>query len=336
MKHKLIRSIVQTVFLLGFLVATGRSQVDLQQKLNTGLWTAAGHARTENVPAHPIGMTAVPEDVAALKIGPGFLLVVTVLDDSDLNGNFRVDQMGEINIPNLGKINVARQTATEAAELIRKKILAEQLLRNPQVAVNITEYSLPEIAITGEVGAPGKYSILTPKKLVAVLALAGGTTQLAGNEVRIGRATAGEPAQTVRFSRSTGLQSAEDVLIYPGDSVLVQRAGVVYVLGAVGRAGGYIMQEEGTLSLLQAVALAGGPTFAASTNSIYLLRRSEDGATHMMPVRYHDVAHGKVKDVAMQPSDILFVPDNKAKSWLTNMQGILSAAASASIYATRY
>jgi polysaccharide export outer membrane protein len=236
-------------------------------------------------------------------------------------------------VPILGTIHVVGETAAEARGQIKKRLLDEQFLNDPQVTLTVVEYTAPEVTIVGEVTSPGKYALLVPRKLVEVLALAGGPTLLAGNEVQI--ISNSKPAEPVlvHYSKGSDPQTIENVLVYPGDTVQVKRAGIVYVLGAVTRPGGYVMQEDGTLNVLQAISLANGTAATASTKTIYLMRRNADGTGVDIALPYKGITHGKYADVQLQATDVLFVPTSTMKSILINGQGILASAASASIYA---
>ena len=209
-------------------------------------------------------------------------------------------------------------------------------MKDPQVSFTVIEYTAPEVTLIGEVTNPGKYPLLVPRKLVDVLALAGGPTLLAGNEVQIipgnGRS---EPAM-VHYSRGSDPKSIQNVMVHPGDTVQVKRAGVVYVLGAVNRPGGYVMQEEGTLNVLQAIALANGTSISASIGTIYLLRRNQDGTEVDIALPLRKISRGKRADVQLHATDVLYVPTSTMKAVLTNSQSVLSSAASASIYAAVY
>jgi polysaccharide export outer membrane protein len=122
-------------------------------------------------------------------------------------------------------------------------------------------------------------------------------------------------------------------MVEAGDTIQVKRAGVIFVLGAVNRPGGYVMQENGTLSVLQAIAVAAGTNNIASTKSISLLRRHEDGSVVQIELPYRKISRGEMMDVQLRPSDILFVPTNNIKATFVSSQGIIAAATSASIYA---
>jgi polysaccharide export outer membrane protein len=329
-----------TSLLLVLISQSSLAQVTMQQQMpNYSRGPASSAATTRNKAGAPLAqplpeLRSVPEEIAILRLAPGFLLNLNVLDDPDFSGNYRVNERGEITVPVLGTLHVAGETATELGDQIRKQLLSQGILKDPQVTVNLVEYTSAEVNILGEVTSPGKYPLLVPRNLIDILALAGGTTLLAGNEISI--TSLGKPAEplSVRYSRGSDPKTVERVVVHPGDTVQVKRAGVVYVLGAVTRPGGYVMQEEGTLSVLQAISLANGTLPTASTKKIYLLHRNLDGTGVIMEVPYRGMTKGKRSDIKLHPTDVVFVPTSTLKSIFINSQNILSAAASASIYAT--
>jgi polysaccharide biosynthesis/export protein len=278
------------------------------------------------------GLNTVPEDFTKLKLAPGFLLSLNVLDDPDFVGTFRVDQQGDVTLPILGIMHVAGKSVPEARAQIQKSLSDSQILNDPQVNLAVLEYTAPEVTIIGEVASPGRYPLLVSRKLVDVLALAGGTSVSAGNEVQITRGGADPKSVTVHYSKATRSLANTGELVHPGDTVQVRRAGIVYVMGAVTRPGGYVMQEDGTLTVLQAIALANGTSLPASVRNIYLLRHDAGGTPVSIPIPLDKMSHGKRADLLLQATDVLYVPTSKVKAVILNSQGITAAAASASIY----
>jgi polysaccharide export outer membrane protein len=283
------------------------------------------------------GLMMVPEDFAKLTLAPGFLVSLNVLDEPDLVGAFRIDQNGDIAAPILGTMHFAGETVSQARVQIRKKLLEDQILKDPQVNLAVVEYTVPEVTIVGEVTSPGKYPLLAPRTLVDVLALAGGTTLTAGNEIQITRSDPkAKPISEsilVHYSRATDPDAVKQAIVNPGDTVLVKRAGIVYVLGAVIRPGGYVMQEDGTLSVLQAISLANGTSLAAKTGTIYLLRRNADGSQVEIPLKYNKLVRGQTAEVQLHALDVVYVPTSELKAMFSNGSSVAAAVASASIYA---
>lgn len=285
-------------------------------------------------PPRATGLSVVPPDFARLRLGPGFLVNLNVLDDPDFAGNFRIDDKGDLALPVLGAVHVDGETATEAQSQIQKLLRDGQILKEPQVNLTVVEYAATEVTILGEVGAPGRYPLLAPRALSDVLGLAGGLTIAAGNEIEITHGGTDLNPQMIHFSKATHMKAVEDTIVRPGDTVQIKRAGIVYVLGAVARPGGYIMQEDGTFTALEAISAANGTTVPAAVGTIYLLRRNPDGTAIRISLPLSKMQRGKSSDIQLHATDIVYVPTSKIKSVFLNTQGILTAATSAAIYAT--
>ncbi len=338
MVHRVLYTFLITAVLLISLSGAAVAQINMQQMpgYSSGSPTAAatGRNRTDNPVVSPNSeLKVVPEDFARLKLAPGFLVGLNVLDDADFAGSFRIDGQGNIALPILGLVHLAGETAGEASVQIKKMLFEGQILKDPQVSLSVLEYTAPEVTILGEISSPGKYPLLAPRKLVDVLALAGGPTVIAGNQVEIISGNQGVEPRIVHYSKNSDPKAVEDVFVHPGDTVQVKRAGVVYVLGAVNRPGGYVMQEDGTLNVLEAMSLANGTSPTAKTGTIYLLRHNPDGTEVIMALSYRGITRGKRADFQLHAKDVIYVPTSAVKAILTNSQTILSSAASASIYA---
>jgi polysaccharide biosynthesis/export protein len=331
MKHRAASPWITAAALLLLFASSGVAQLSAPQTSGS---SAGGSSAKPGASATmgSLGLSTVPEDFSKLTLAPGFLVSLNILDDSDFGGTFRVDQQGGITVPILGTIHVAGETVSDARVQIRNKLLEDRFLKDPQVNLAVLEYTPPEITIIGEVMSPGKYPLLSPRNLVDVLALGGGTTLTAANEVQITSASAERKPILVRYSRRTNPQLVDGVMVQPGDTVQVKRAGIVYVLGAVTRPGGFVMQEEGTLSVLQAIALAYGTTALASTSTVYILHPNSDGSVAYTRVPYKQMTRGRSANVPLQAADVLFVPTSKMKTIYSNTQQLMNQAAIASIY----
>jgi polysaccharide export outer membrane protein len=177
--------------------------------------------------------------------------------------------------------------------------------------------------------------LIAPTNLGEILAQAGGVTALAGARIKIRHGGEDVAEEDVPYSRSQGTRETASILVRPGDSVLVPRAGIVYVLGAVARPGGYLMQEDGKLDVAQALALSGGTDLQANTGGLRVIRRNPDGTVLEFPLSYNAIAKGTEKPLVLQAQDIVYVPMSKVKSLFTSTSGLISSSASAAIYTTR-
>ncbi len=114
--------------------------------------------------------------------------------------------------------------------------------------------------------------------------------------------------------------------------MLVPRAGIVYVLGDVGRPGGYLMQDDAALSLLQALALAAGTTKTAAEGNARLIRKV-NGVTTEVPLQLKAIEHGKLPDLALENDDVIYIPFSLGKNLTLGASSIAASASSALIYA---
>jgi polysaccharide export outer membrane protein len=200
------------------------------------------------------------------------------------------------------------------------------------VNIDVAQYAGQYVTVMGEVVSPGRVPLIAPTALGDVLAQAGGETPAAGARIRIRHGVGdGLPEQEVPYARSLNTPESASILVRPGDAVTVPRAGIVYVLGAVNRPGGFVMQEDGKLNVAQALALSGGTVMQANTGGLRVIRRNPDGTVLDFHLSYDAIAKGKQTPLPLQAEDIVYVPMSKIKATFTSATGIISAAASATI-----
>jgi polysaccharide biosynthesis/export protein len=105
-----------------------------------------------------------------------------------------------------------------------------------------------------------------------------------------------------------------NIVLEAGDVVTVPHAGIVYVLGAVGRAGGYVLaNDRSQLSTLKILSLAGGLTRTAKSDKAVIVRKDDQGQQHEVAIDLKKVLNRQAEDLQLQPSDILYVPESAGK-----------------------
>jgi polysaccharide export outer membrane protein len=268
---------------------------------------------------------------AAGLIGAGDLVEMSVFDTPELSGKLRVSNTGDVILPLVGTIHLQGLTAGEAQTLIRQKFIAGGFLRDPQVTVFISEYATQNVSIVGEVHKPGIYPAFGTHRLLDYLSLAEGLTPLAGTAIVITHSGHPDQPQRVKMTSGAAPQPENNPEILPGDTIFVERTGIVYVVGDVARPGGFPMDHDGQLTIMQAVALAQGTTDTAAKGSAKLIRTTPQGRQEI-PIDLKKILSAKATDLPLQDNDILFVPSSVAKNALKNMEAVLPAAAGASIY----
>jgi len=109
-----------------------------------------------------------------------------------------------------------------------------------------------------------------------------------------------------------------NIVLQAGDIVTVPHSGIVYVLGAVGRPGGFVLaNDRGHMSTLKVLALAGGLNHTAKSDRAVIVRKDTQGQQHEVAVNLKKVMQRQEEDVLLQPSDILYVPNSAGKQAMT-------------------
>ena len=303
--------------------------------ISANLEQTAGTTSTRRSLSPSVGPTALPDDFTKLRLNTGYQLELEVYGASEMNCSLQVDDDGDVVVPLIGAVHVAGDTLREAEKSIANELVAKEMINFPNIHLKITAFAASTITVSGEVQSPGKLQLLAPRSLLAVLADAGGETAAAGGHIEIHHKQAGATEQIVQVFYTPGKNSteAENAIVLPGDTVYIPRAGVIYVLGAVNRPGGYLMVNGGTLNLPQAVALAMGVSPVGSSRSVIVVRK-QDGQVGEYHFRLDEMQRGKAETFALADGDMVYVPTSKVKSALINSSAVLSAAASASIVST--
>jgi polysaccharide biosynthesis/export protein len=254
-----------------------------------------------------------PDAAPPLKIGSGDLIEVTMFENPDLSGRFRVDADGDVVVPLIGRVHVEGLTAEEAARLIEKRYVDAQILQpaESQATVLIAEYATQGITVNGEVKSPGVYPALGVRMLNDVITAAGGITMTADTKVVITHRNAPGNSVTVDYDPEALPPVVPNVQVFPGDTVMVPRAGIVYVMGDVIRTGGYVLDGQHVLTVEKAMALAGGTGHAAALKRVQIVRTLEDGRKEAITVPLNLIYKGEAPDVALKNGDILYVPTSK-------------------------
>lgn len=247
-----------------------------------------------------------------IKLGSGDLIEVSVFGVPDLATKARVSSAGDIYLPLIDYVHVADLTTDEAQELIQKRLEDGGFVRNPHVSIYVDESTSQAITMVGEVAHPGAYPAIGDRKLYDMLSMAGGFTERAGRSIVI--IHRGDPDHKVELQLPSNLaeDTTHNVDVEPGDTIIVSKAGIIYVVGDVAHPSGFLVADD-TLTVLKALALAGGSTKTSSLNKTKILRQTPNGI-QQIPVPLKKVLHAKAPDVELAKGDVLFVPGSSAKA----------------------
>ncbi len=267
----------------------------------------------------------------SLQLGVGDLLEMSVYGVPDLTTKTRISSNGEMYCPLIGYTHVAGLTAQEAEELLQTKL--STFLKNPQVSLLVTEYASEGASVLGAVARPGVYPVLGQQRLFDLISAAGGLSDKAGRSLTVTHRSDPDKTITVDLSRNLKDNPETNIQVFPGDTIIVRKADIIYVVGDVNKPSGLLM-EGGSLTVLQAVALAGGTTRTAKLGGAKILRKSATGEMTETPVELKKILQAKAPDLQLQPDDILVVPSSTGKVIAgATLQAALQAATLLSVAA---
>jgi polysaccharide biosynthesis/export protein len=274
----------------------------------------------------------LPAQNETLLIERGDLLHLQVYDTQEMEQHARVTDSGTIPFSFLGTVSVSGLTPAQAAEEIEHRLRAAGVMLHPEVTVRVEAYATQNASVMGQVQKPGSYEIDTGRKVVEVLAMAGGLTDVADRHITIQRFGAAQQKVEYYYSNSALAALSEDPMVYPGDTVVVPKAAMVYVLGDVSKPGGYpISTNNSAMTVLQAIALAGYANHTAAIGKSKLVRATPAGVVEI-DLQVNAMEKGKKPDVALLADDVVYVPFSFMRNIGINGQGILASATSAAIY----
>jgi polysaccharide biosynthesis/export protein len=265
--------------------------------------------KSEAQPAQDVAQSGPRQKDPSLQLGVGDLVEITVYDVPDLSTKTRISSNGDIYCPLVGPTHVAGLTTEEAAELIEKRLSA--FLKAPYVSLFVTEYASQGASLLGEVTKPGVYPVLGEQHLFDLISASGGLTEKAGRSVTVTHRSDPDRPVTVPLSRNLSDSPESNIRVFPGDTIVVRKADIVYVVGDVGRPSGLLMDASG-LTVLQAVALAGGTTRTAKLSGAKILHKGPAGMIET-PVHLKKILQAKAPDLSLQAGDILVVPSSAGK-----------------------
>jgi polysaccharide biosynthesis/export protein len=266
---------------------------------------------SEASPPDKTGDANKPSESTQVRLGPGDLIEVSVYNVSELNSKVRISDRGDIYLPLINYVHVDGLTQEEAQTLIEKRLSDGGFVRSPHVSIFVDDALSQGVTLIGEVAKPGIYPDVADRKLYEVVSEAGGFTQAASRKIAILRRNQAEPIR-IDLPRNLADDTSGNVDIQPGDTITVPRAPIIYVVGDVGRPSGLLV-DNGALTVLQALALAGGTNHTAKLGATRIIRKGPNGVMTETKVEVKKMLEAKVPDVTLHADDILFVPVSGAK-----------------------
>lgn len=269
---------------------------------------------------------------AQIALGSGDLLEITVFDTPELSQKVRVNSDDKIILALIGEIDVKGISPTALEMLIRSKLVDGHFVKNPQISVFVAEYAGQMANVTGEVNRPGAFPLLRTHHLADLIAVAGGLSSRAGNTVTITHQ--GDSNSSIVIDLTDKDETRRNPEIKPGDSITVSQAGIIYVLGDVNRSGGFLLDHRGSLSALQAIALAEGMLPSASLRKAQLIR-TRDGNRQEIMLDLQMIMKAQSPDFQLQAGDILYIPRSLTRGMgRQTIETILATLSGVAVYSS--
>jgi polysaccharide export outer membrane protein len=236
-------------------------------------------------------------------LAAGDVVRVQVFQNPDLTLETRISESGTISYPLIGTVRIGGLTVATAERRIAEALRSGGFLQSPQVTLLLTQVRGSQVSVLGQVGRPGRFPLENANtRLSDMLANAGGTTPGGDDVVIVSGLRDGKPFRRLidlpaLFLRPGG---QDDVLLQGGDVVYVHRAPLFYVFGEAQRPGAFRIERD--MTVMQAIAQAGGPTPRGSLRRLQLHRRNgDDGSVKTFEPEMTD---------KVQPNDVLQVRES--------------------------
>jgi polysaccharide export outer membrane protein len=239
------------------------------------------------------------EDRHMSELGPGDSVSIQIFGQPDIT-NIYVGDDGTINVPLAGPVQVGGSSPVEAAQRVAKALKSGGYFVDPHVTVLVTQSRSQLVSVLGEVQTAGRYVITPRTTVVDLLAQAGGVKDTAAEVGYLLRPSASGRVDRIAVSLngvSTAQGAVPNQTLMGGDSLVVPRAEHFFVYGEVATPGMYRLEPN--MSVMQAIARAGGVTARGSERRIQVKRQGKDGQIKVFkpkpvdPVQAEDIIQVK-------------------------------------------
>lgn len=274
------------------------------------------------VPTQAVQVQVPTTDLAVLQpqmrdlvVLQGDVLTVRLFGQlSDFATAVRVGVDGMAQLPLIGAVPLAGLTVERAANLIAGKLLAAGMYVDPQVTIQVIETPSQFATVSGELHAI--VPIAGQRRLLDVMAVAGGLPVTSSHTVNVIRRGLDKPI-VVDLGTDPSRAAETNIAILPGDTILISRVGVVYVVGAFRTQGAIPLVQNSPLTLVQATSLSGGEGYEGRFEDLRIIR-TVGLERKVVKVDLKRILRGKDPDPVLQADDIIFLPTNSVKAALKN------------------
>lgn len=273
---------------------------------------ATAAAQSPPPPAEAAPARATPVS-GAYRIGPKDLVEIKVFEVPELNIERRVTEEGAISLPLIGDIPAQGLTEVELADRL-KALLESKYVQRASVSVQVQEFRSKPISVIGAVRQPGNLAFSGRWTLMEAISAAGGLSDQHGDEVHVMRRAPNGLTDQITIGLDDLMLRADpdaNIPIYANDLINVPAVVevTVFCLGEVNSPGALTFKSTERITLLAAIARAGGPTDRASKR-VVIKRRDRDGHDVEIEADYKRIIAGRDPDVDLQSGDVVLVKES--------------------------
>jgi polysaccharide biosynthesis/export protein len=287
-----------------FLQPTGRRSSPIQR--GAAVWLAAAVLLS-------VATVARAQSAGGYRIGPKDLIEIRVFEVPELNVERRVSEEGTVNLPLIGDVPASGLTDVELAARL-KALLESKYVQHASVSVQVREFRSRPISVLGAVKQPGNLPFSGRWTLLSAISAAGGLTEDHGDKIYVLRRADNGLSDEVSVSVDDLMERADpdaNLPIFANDIINVPAKVevTVFCLGEVAKPGAVVFLSNERITLLTAIARAGGLTDRAS-NKIQIKRRDRSGRDVEKEVNYKRIVAGKEPDFELKSGDVVIVKES--------------------------
>jgi polysaccharide export outer membrane protein len=252
--------------------------------------------------AHAQAVAPAATASAQYRLAAGDVIRITVFQNADLTLDARVSETGVISFPLLGTVPIGGLTLPQAEKRIADGLRDGNFVKQPQVSILVTQVRGHQVSVLGHVGRPGRFPLeLADTKLTDILAAAGGIGATGTDTVVLIGQRNGRPyrAEFDLPSIFGTTRRSEDVVLQNGDVIWVERAPVIYLYGEVQRPGSFRLERG--MTVMQALASAGGITQRGTIRGLRVNRRDAEGKVQVIESQLNDL---------LRPDDVVYIRES--------------------------
>jgi polysaccharide export outer membrane protein len=237
-----------------------------------------------------------------LQLGPGDTIAIQVYGQPDMSSTVYVADDGTVSVPLAGNVPVSGLSPAEAGKSIEASLKNHKILVDPHVTVTVTQTRSQRVSVLGQVGTPGRYAIESNTSIFDLLAQAGGVSATGSDVIYIIRQD--KDGRETRYpvdlkGLASGNGTVLTMALKGGDSVFVPKAEQFSIYGEVQQPGRF--RVEPGMTVIEAIAKAGGITLRGSTRRVEIKRKLPDGSYSTVKAKFGDL---------VQPEDVIHVKES--------------------------